>query len=130
MNALQSLFEFSVDMTRFDEPRGSLVDFLVDFLSVHSDSERFQKGSESKTWSPLIERIKKKNPVFEFFWNKVDKPPMWKRSTPEYYKKVLNDYNDKVKSRVDAQPLKTTYAHPSKITSPVVRKASLKLSHW
>jgi hypothetical protein len=116
-------------MTRFDVQRDSLVDFLI-----HSNEhpERFQKGSESQTWSPLIERIKKRNPVFKFFWNKVDKPPRWKKSSPDDCKQVLDDYN-RVKS-VDAQPSVITSpvaaAQPSKITSPVVRKASLKLAHW
>jgi hypothetical protein len=119
-----------VDMTRFDVQRGSLVEFLI-----HSKEHpvRFQKRSESQTWSPLIERIKKRNPVFKFFWNKVDKPPSWKKSSPDDCKKVLDDYN-KVKTSVDAQPSGFTSpaaaAQPSKITSPVVRKASLKLAHW
>jgi hypothetical protein len=117
-------------MTRFDVQRGSLVEFLI-----HSKEhpEGFQKRSESQTWSPLIERIKKRNPVFKFFWNKVDKPPRWKKSSPDDCKKVLDDYN-KVKTSVDAQPSRSTSpaaaAQPSKTTSPVMRKASLKLAHW
>jgi hypothetical protein len=139
VHALRSLFEFSVDMTRFDVSREGLVDFWIQYYSKEprkgpkSIPEPFQKGFESnKTWSSLIERIKKKNPVFGFFWNKVDKlyVPKWKRGKTDHLKKILDDYNDTVKtSKYVQHSSKTTYVQPSKITSPVVRKASLKLAH-
>jgi len=122
-----------------------LISFLVHMLKskvVSGASYEGFPGLEEKgfeallTWTELI-YIGKTNPVFKFFWLKVDTPPEWKGSSPGGYANLIKEAEADAKKEEEAKTKDSGYPRDvvdnssmAKFMNPKLHKASLKLAYW